>query len=89
MFTIFLINMGNLDLGQSNISLFRYCEHSKGYVMFNEHSDRGVTKIKSRNVNFLEEDFPSIGEVKGTLNYMSYEILSVALLSMVRVRLIQ
>lgn len=45
----------------------RYCDHSKGYVMYGEHPDGGMTEIESRDVNFLEEDFPTIGEVKGDL----------------------
>ncbi|KAL0413193.1 UNVERIFIED_CONTAM: hypothetical protein Sradi_1521000 [Sesamum radiatum] len=45
----------------------RYCEHSKGYVMYGEHPDKGMTEIESCDVDFLEDDFPSISEVKGNL----------------------
>jgi len=41
--------------------------HSKGYVMYGEHPNGGMTKIKSRNVDFLENEFPSIGEIKKDL----------------------
>ena len=27
--------------------------------MYSEHSDGGMTKIESRDVNFIEDDFPS------------------------------
>ncbi|KAL8487996.1 hypothetical protein ACS0TY_023861 [Phlomoides rotata] len=33
-------------------------------MMYGKHSDRGMIKIDSRNVNLLEEEFPTIGEVK-------------------------
>ena len=42
----------------------RHSEHSKGYVMYREHPDGGMKEIDSKNVNFLENEFPSIGEVK-------------------------
>ncbi|KAI3461729.1 hypothetical protein Pfo_018392, partial [Paulownia fortunei] len=45
----------------------RYCDHSKGYVMYGEHPDGGMTEIESHDVNFLDEVFPTIGEVKGAL----------------------
>ncbi|KAL0386674.1 UNVERIFIED_CONTAM: Retrovirus-related Pol polyprotein from transposon TNT 1-94 [Sesamum latifolium] len=35
--------------------------------MYGEHPDKGITEIESRDVDFLEEDFPSISEVKGNL----------------------
>ena len=50
----------------------RYPEHSKGYVFIGEHSDRRVTEIESRDVTFLEDDFPSKGEVKK--EFQLYEI---------------
>ncbi|XP_028059899.1 uncharacterized protein LOC114263534 [Camellia sinensis] len=41
----------------------RYSEHSKGYVFIGEHSDGSVIEIESQDVDFLEEDFSSKGEV--------------------------
>ena len=41
----------------------RYCEHSKGYVFIGEQPDGSVTEIQSCDADFLEEDFPSRGEV--------------------------
>jgi len=46
------------------MAFIRYPAHSKGYVMYREHSNGGMTKIESRNVDFLEDVFPSIGEIK-------------------------
>ena len=36
----------------------RYSEHSKGYVFIGEHEDGIVTELESRDVTFLEDDFP-------------------------------
>ncbi|KAL0286290.1 UNVERIFIED_CONTAM: Copia protein, partial [Sesamum calycinum] len=45
---------GKLGPRASKLIFIRYCEHSKGYVMYGEHPDKGMTKIESRNVDFLE-----------------------------------
>ena len=45
----------------------RYPEHSKGYVMFGEHLNNGVTEVDFRNVEFLEDEFPSVSEIKKDL----------------------
>lgn len=37
----------------------RYCKNSKGYVMYGEHVDGGMTEVDSRNVTFIEHEFPS------------------------------
>ena len=39
----------------------RYSEHSKGYVFIGEHEDGIVTELESRDVTFLEDDFPHTG----------------------------
>jgi len=49
----------------------RYPAHSKGYMMYGEHPNGGMTKIESRNVEFLEDELPSIGE-KRISSCMSY-----------------
>ena len=36
----------------------RYSEQSKGYVFISEHESRGVTEFESRDITFLETDFP-------------------------------
>ena len=45
----------------------RYSEHSKGYVLIGEQSDGSVTEIESRDVDFIEDEFPSRGEVDRSL----------------------
>jgi len=42
----------------------RYFAHFKGHVMCGKHPNGGMKKIDSRNVDFLEDEFPSIGEIK-------------------------
>ena len=43
--------------------------HAKGYLMYREHPNGGMTEIESRNVHFLEDEFPSIGEIKKDLEF--------------------
>jgi len=35
--------------------------------MYGEHPNGGMTEIESRNVDFFEDEFPSIGEIKKDL----------------------
>ena len=42
----------------------RYPAQFKGYMMYGEHPSGGMIEIDFRNVNFLENEFPTIGEVK-------------------------
>ena len=53
---------GKLGPKTSKKIFIRYLESSKGYVMYGEHSDGGMTEIESRDVNFIENDFPSTSE---------------------------
>ena len=48
----------------TNIVFIRYLAHSEGYLMYRENPNGGVTKIDSCNVDFLEDEFSSIGEIK-------------------------
>ena len=41
--------------------------------MYGEQPNGGTTEVGSRNVNFLEDEFPSIGEIKTDLRF--YELL--------------
>ena len=43
-----------------------YLKHSKGYVMYDEHPNGGIMEIDSHNIEFLEDEFPSIGKIKRT-----------------------
>ena len=45
----------------------RYSEHSKGYVLIGEQPDGSVTELESRDVDFIESEFPNIGEVEKNL----------------------
>ncbi|KAH0671590.1 hypothetical protein KY289_026083 [Solanum tuberosum] len=40
-----------------------YSERSKGYAFIDELEDRNITEIVSRDVRFLENDFPKKGEI--------------------------
>jgi len=58
---------GKLSPVATKIVFIRYHAHSKGYVMYGEHLNNGMTEIESSNVDFLEDEFPSIGEIKKNL----------------------
>ena len=51
----------------------RYSEHSKGYVLIGEQPDGSVTELESRDVDFIESEFPNIGEVEKNLTL--YEMM--------------
>lgn len=44
----------------------RYLEWSRGFEMFAKYPDRGMSEIKSRDVDFLENEVSSIGNMKKT-----------------------
>ena len=46
----------------------RYDEHFKGYVFIGKHEDGIVIKLKSRDVTFLEDDFPHTSEIDRDLH---------------------
>jgi len=50
----------------------RYPAYAKGYVMYEEHPNGGIIEIESLNVDLLEDEFPSIGEIKKDQSCMSY-----------------
>ena len=52
--------------GKKCISI-RYSKHSKGYVLIGEQPDGSVTEWESRDVDFIESEFPNIGEVEKNL----------------------
>jgi len=55
---------GKLGPRATKMVFICYPEHSKGYVMYGEHPNGGMTEVDSHNVEFLEDDFSSIGEIK-------------------------
>ena len=58
---------GKLGPRATKMVFVRYAAHSKGYLMYAEHPNGGMTEIESRNVDFLEDEFLSIGEIKKEL----------------------
>ena len=57
-------------------TFIRYLEGSMGYVMFGEHPDGGKTEVDLHDVDFIENDFPNIGDVNESLDLYELEELS-------------
>ena len=53
--------------------LIRYFELSKGFVFVGEEADGRVTEIESRDVVFLEEDYPTRGEIEKDFQFYEME----------------
>jgi hypothetical protein len=51
----------------------RYSDSLKGYVMYGEHPNGGMTEIESRDIDFIETDFPSIGDANRDLDLCELE----------------
>ncbi|KAK2971859.1 hypothetical protein RJ640_000876 [Escallonia rubra] len=47
--------------------------NANGYVMYGEHPNGGRTEIESRDVDFIESDFPSIGDASKNLDLYELE----------------
>jgi len=58
---------GKLNLRAAKMVFIRYPAHSKGSVVHGEHPNGDMTKIESHNVDFLEDEFPNIGEIRKNL----------------------
>ena len=54
---------GKLGLRGKKCIFIRYSELSKGLVVVGEKADGRVTEFESRDVVFLEEDYPMRGEI--------------------------
>jgi len=52
---------GKLGPRAAKMVFIRYREHSKAYVMYDEHCNGCLAEVDSCNVEFLEDEFPSIG----------------------------
>ena len=50
-----------------------YWEHSKGYVLIGEQPDGRVTETESQDVDFIENEYPTKGEVNKDLEL--YELV--------------
>jgi len=46
------------------VVFIKYPEHSKRYVMYQEHPNNSTMEIGSYNVVFLRDEFISIDEIK-------------------------
>ena len=55
---------GKLGTRATKMMFRRYPAHFKGYMMYREHSEGGMTEIDSRNVDFLDDEFLTIGKIK-------------------------
>ena len=64
---------GKLGPKRKKCIFIRYSEHSKGYVLIGEQPDESVTELESRDVDFIESEFPNIGEVEKNLT--PYEMM--------------
>jgi hypothetical protein len=64
---------GKLGSRGKKCIFIRYSEHSKGYVLIGEQPDGSVTEVESRDVDFIENEFPSRGEVDKDLTL--YEMM--------------
>jgi len=51
----------------------RYHQHSKDYVIYGEHPNDNMMKIESCDVNFLENEFLSICEIKNHLELYEWQ----------------
>ena len=63
--------MENWSLELESISL--YDDSSKGYVMHGEHSNGEMIEIESRDIDFIETNFPSIGDANIDLDLYELE----------------
>ena len=63
MFIIPLVNMEKLGPRGKKSIFVRYPEVSKGYVFIGEQENGTVTEFESRDVIFIENEFPKLGDV--------------------------
>ena len=58
-----------------------YSEASKGYMMLGEHPDRGMIEVVSKDMEFIEYEFSSIGEIRKDLELYELQEDSPTILS--------
>ena len=58
---------GKLGPRGNKCIFIRYSKCSKGYVLIGEQPDGSVTELESRDVDFIESEFPNIDEVEKNL----------------------
>ena len=54
---------GKLSSRGKKSIFIRYSEQSKGYVFIGEQEDGNITEFESRDVTFLDNDFPRQGQI--------------------------
>ena len=81
MLTTLTISMEKLGPRARKHTFIRYHEGSKGYVIFGEHPDGGKTEVDSHDVDFIENDFPIIGDNESLDLYDLEELSGVPLSS--------
>ena len=60
---------GKLGARGKKYIFIRYSEHLKGYVFIGEHNSWSLTEFESRDVTFLENDFPQQGDINKDLSF--------------------
>ena len=64
---------GKLGTWGKKCIFIRYSKYSKGHVFFGEDINGSVMEIESRDVVFLEKDFPGRGEIDKDLHFYETE----------------
>src|SRR4051812_14444940 len=64
---------GKLGPRAKKCIFLRYPKGSKGYVFLGENEDGIRTELESRNANFLENEFPGIGETSKDIEFFEVE----------------
>ena len=72
---------GKLGPREKKCIFIRYSELSKGFVFVGEEADGRMTEIESRDVVFLEEDYPTRGEIEKDFQFYEMEDLDYGALS--------
>ena len=68
---------GKLSPKERKCIFIRYNEYFKGFMFISEHEDGMVIELETRDVTFLEGDFPCMGEIDRDLrlNEMIFSII--------------
>ena len=72
---------GKLGPRRKKCIFIKYSELSKGFVFVGEETDGKMTEFESRYVIFLEEDYPSRGEIDKDFQFYEMEDLDYGALS--------
>lgn len=67
-----IYSYGKLGQWENKCIFVRYSEHSKCYVFIGENNDGTISKKNSRDITFIENEFPKRGKIEG--NIQLYEL---------------